>query len=338
VPDRKSIASQQWYSSYTDSAGIIANGVWRFTFANASAGVKSTPYKSNWITMTKNQWYIIRMRLVADSNNSHQSLLFGFNNVPAAGTQTDIAANVLFGIPTIWTWQETPMLVHGTSTTGIPQFQFKASTAGSVYMDEIQIINAAPTLVDANRYNTRLHYPYGNFDVSSDTMGWGHEIYYGAGRAPAISVSNGVLNLNFARATFGAGQKGIKWTANNNVQGPGHAYTVPINADREVGVRLTMAKQSGNFNSLGIILVAAYGVQTSGQQNFGIAPSNFIAAADVGQLVEGTIRTVGKAINPFYIFQFGLRSDQPGVLTIDDVDLDFDQDDPYYGDSTLFPL
>src|SRR5208283_2601867 len=156
--------------SYTDAAGTQANGVWKFSFADANGGVKSTPKVSNWINMINGQWYTVRMRVVADTpNNTHQSILFGYNNYVGAGLQTDIAANVLFGIPTVWIWQETPLLVHGNSTTGYPQFQFKASTAGNVYVDEIQIINSAPTLVDANRGYTRLHYAYGDFDTPNDT-------------------------------------------------------------------------------------------------------------------------------------------------------------------------
>jgi hypothetical protein len=98
-----------------------------------------------------------------------------------------------------------------------------------------------------------------------------------------------------------------------------------------------MRIQSGNFNSLGIILVAAYGVQTSGQQTIAQAPSKLFASAGVGVLPGGTYRTVANAVNPYYQFQFGVRSDQPGVLAISDVDFDRDQDDPNYGDVTLFP-
>src|SRR5208282_811058 len=112
--------------------------------------------------------------------------------------------------PTIWTWQETPMLVHSSTTTGYPQFQFKASTSGNIYIDEIQIINSAPTLVDADRNNTRMFYAYGNFTSASETTGWGQEVYYGAGSAPGISVSNNELILTFNSATSGTGQQGIK--------------------------------------------------------------------------------------------------------------------------------
>ncbi len=336
APGRNNMATQKWISSYTDSAGTQANGVWQFTFTNASSGIKSTPKVSNWIPMLSNQWYTIRMRVVADQPNFHQSLLFGYNNYVGTGLQTDIAANIWFGIPTVWSWQETPLLVHGISTAGYPQFQFKAGSEGNVYVDEIQVINAAPTLVDSGRYRTRINYPYGGFNTASDTTGWGEQIYPGAGSVPGISVSNGQLILNFSNTTSGLGQQGIKWTANNGLTNQG-ASTYSVTSGRQVGVRATLAIETGDFNSLGIILVAAFGVQTAGQQDISTPPSNLLAAAGVGVLVDGTYRTVAYSVNPYYQFQFGVRSDLPGTLTVSTVDLDTDQDDPNYGDPTLFP-
>src|SRR5208283_50042 len=162
------------------------------------------------------------------------------------------------------------------------------------------------------------------------------EIYYGAGNAPGISVSNNALVLDFSNASSGTGQQGIKWIANNGIQGIG-AATYPVTINREVGVRATLSIQSGTFNSLGVILVAAYGVQTSGQQNLGVSPSNLFASAGVGTLVGGTYRTVANAVSPYYQFQFGVRSDQSGILALTDIDFDTDNDDPNFGDATLFP-
>jgi hypothetical protein len=337
APGRTTLATQSWISTYTDSAGTKATGVWQFTFANSNSGVKSTPNVSTWIPMSVGQWYTVRMRVVADTpSNAHQSVLFGYDNYIDVGLQTDISVNMLFGIPTTWTWQETPMLAHTSTTTGYPQFIFKASSAGHIYIDEIQIINSAPTLVDANRNNTRMFYTYGEFDDPNDTTGWGGQVYNGAGSTPEISVSNNSLQLNFNNASSGTGQQGIKWTANNGVQGIG-AATFPVTVNREVGVRATVTIQSGSFNSLGVILLAAYGVQTNGQQTIAISPSNLLASAEVGVLSSGTYRTVANAINPYYQFQFGVRSDQSGILSVTNVDLDTDQDDPNFGDATLFP-
>ncbi len=134
APGRTTLATQSWISTYTDSAGTQANGVWKLSFADSNSGVKSTPKISTWLPMATGQWYTLRMRLVADKLNSHQSNLFGFNNYVGQGIQTDISVNMLFGIPITWTWQETPLLVHSSTTTGYPQFIFKESFNGWKYL------------------------------------------------------------------------------------------------------------------------------------------------------------------------------------------------------------
>ncbi len=330
---KSTLAAQQWTSSYIDAAGTQAKGIWKFTFTDASSGVKATPVISDWINITNGQWYTFRIRLVADiPNNSHQAFLYGFTNYPESGTQTDIVGNGFFGVPTVWTWQEAPLLAHGSGTTGYPQFQFKAGGAGSIYVDEIQIINAAPALMQA-RSNTHSHYLYGQFTTGTDTTGWGQELYPGAGSAPEISVDHGLV-LNFAGAGVGTtAQEGIKWTANNGVQGPLHAYSFPDNVGHQVGAQLTLSIVSGNFNTLGIVLVAAYGAQTAGDQDI----DNLIAAAGVGALVSGNYYAIGEALYPYSQGQFGVRSDAPGVLEINNADVNVDNDDPNFGDATLFP-
>ncbi len=334
APGRTTLTPQSWVSSYTDSQGLEGDGVWAFNFADASSGIKGTPFFSNYINLMSGQWYTARIRLVADAPNTHESDLFGFSNLVGQGLQTDIAAQILFGIPTVWTWQEIPFYVHSNSTSGYPQFILKAGNAGNVYIDEIQLIQAEPILVQANRYPTQLRYPYGDFNVSSDTSGWGEQLYAGSTGAPLFSVSSGLI-LNFTGAGPSPMELGIKWTANNNM--PGTVYTPQVSPPQQVGVRLTVSIESGDFNSLAIILVAAYGVQSAGQLGIAVAPSNLIAAAEVGRLVAGDVRAVGQSINPFYQFQFGVRSDLPGILDISNVDFDQDNDDPNYGDGSLFP-
>ncbi len=335
APGRTTLATQSWISTYVDSAGTIANGVWQISFPDGSAGFKATPFASNFVTMSSTQWYTARVRVAADSPNSHTAVLFGYSNYVGSGIQADIAANIYFGIPTTWTWIETPFLVHGNSTAGYLQVQFKAATTGNVYIDELQIINAPPTLVDANRGNTRVFYSGGDFTNSNSTTLWGQQVYFGAGSSPIVGLGSGYLQFTFANAGSGSNQVGTKWTADNGT--PGTVATPQVNVGRQVGTRLSFFTQSGSFNSLGIVLVAAYGVQSSGQYDFGAPYSNLIAAAEVGVLVNGTVRAIGTAVNPYYQFQFGVRSDQSGLLLLNNIDLDYDNDDPNFGDSTLFP-
>ncbi len=333
---RPNMTPQTWLANTTDAAGVQASGIWAFNFPDATYGIKFTPFAANYLLMSSTQWYTVRARVAASGPNTDELGLYGFSNLLIANGNCDIAANVLFSIPTVWTWVETPMYVHLNTYQGYPQIVINAGggVSGSVYIDEIQITNAPPTLVDANRGNTQLHYPFGTFSEASDTTGWGQELYAGASGPPTdISVVDSTLRLDFT----GAGsdnELGIKWTANNGVAGS--IYTPAVTVGREVGVRMNVIRESGLFNSLGIILVAAYGVQSSGQFSIGAPGSNLIAAAQVGQLIDGNMRTVGLAYSPFYQFQFGLRIDQTGVLQVSDVDFDSDSDDPNFGDSSLF--
>ena len=279
APGRSVKATVGCVSTANDSNGISANGVMTLTFASASSGIKGTPATSSWVSMTSGQWYTARMRITGNAGNTHQSLLFIFSNdALSIGGHVDIGAYVLFGTPSTWTWLETPIYSNETGK-GFPQFQFKAGNAGTIYVDEIQIINAAPTLVDANRYITRIKYPYGDFDTGGDTTGWGRQIYTGAGSAPTFDVANGELVLNFAGATTSTGQKGLKWTANNGAAGT--LYTPNNIQGREVGLRASLTKESGNFNTLSaIVLLGVYGVETNGQQTIGQTPSDLIASAE----------------------------------------------------------
>ncbi len=331
APGRPNLATQSWMSSYTDLAGTQADGVWRFTFNDASDGVKVTPFSYNWLSVytTQGAWYIARMHVVSDTpSNTHQTFLYSYSNLVNAGVGTNIGANVLFGTPTVWTWMESPFLLHVASTSAYPQFQLKAGGAGSIYVDELQFIKAAPTLIDANRASTRYKYIHGEFNQASDTADWGQEVYLGSSGAPVFSVSSGYLRVNFAGATTG-NQLGFKWTASTTGNGEG-LVTPEATPGRQIGVRLTLTKETGSFNSLLLVVLTAIGVQSSGQYDFAIPPSNLVAEAGVGALAEGEYRTVGTALNGYYQFQFGLRSDEPGILDVSNVDFDRDVNDPTY--------
>lgn len=333
----QTMATQTWLASQADGAGNLASGVWAFNFANANSGIKFTPFSANYISVLSTQWYKIRARVAASGANTHQFDLFGFSNIIIQNQNTDIAANILFGTPTVWTWVEAPMYVHLNSLSAYPQIIMNAGGAGSIFIDEIQIINAAPTLVDANRLSTRLYYPYGTFANLLDTTGFGQQFFNSnVTQGPQVSVvTPGYLRLDFTGAGPSPNELGIKWTANNGVGGT--IYTPPVaSVGSEVGVRMNLTRESGQFNSLGVVLIAAYGVQSSGQASIGVPNSNLIAAAQLGQLIEGSMRTVGASVNPFYQFQFGLLIDQPGVLDVSNFDFDSDNDDPNFGDSSLF--
>src|SRR5208283_4916773 len=158
-----------------DSVGNVANGVWVFTAADATYGVKATPF-GNYIPFTAGNWYISRLR-VADANagNADQTDLYSFSTTANSGATVDISADIfVVSTPTTWTWMEAPFFVHANNN-GFPQFQFKAGGAGSVFIDEIQVIQATPKILDGTRGNYRLFVTGSLFTNSASTANWGAE-------------------------------------------------------------------------------------------------------------------------------------------------------------------
>jgi hypothetical protein len=338
APGRTTQVTPTINASLPDVAGTSASGVATFTFADANGGSKFTPFAANRIPYTAGQWYIVRARLFANAGNSHQILLFNFNNEAVVGARVDVGASVLFGIPSTWSWLETPVLTFGAGT-GYPQVQLKASAAGSINIDELQVINSSPILADASRGATNLRYVYGDFNIASDTTGYGDEGYpFGVGQQ-TIRPTNTVgtsLHMDFSGAGPSASQKGLKWTANNAVGGT--VYTPAAVVGNQVGVKASINKGASTFNDLSdIILLAIFGVQTNGSLTIASTPSNLIASAEFGGLTNGTHYAIGAATNPFYQFQFGVKTAQAGIIDLDGFDFISANDDPPFGDGTLYP-
>jgi hypothetical protein len=314
-----------------------------YTFASNAGGVKATPTLANRVAYSAGEWYTARIRASGDAGNSHQILLFNFSNEIVVGppaSHVDVAANVLLGTPTSATWIETPVYSNETGT-GYPQYQLKAGAAGSITINAIQIVNCAPTLIDAQRGNIRYKYAGGDFDAASDTTQWGQE-GYALGIAPfstpqaSSSVANGVISFNFAGAGSGTAQRGVKWTA-STTGGLAGIITPASTVGRQVGVKLDATKVSGAFTSLSdVILLAAYGTQSNGGSVL-VNGTELIASAEFGRITDGTHYTVANGATGFHQFQFGLKKDTAGVLDVDNVDFLIDSDDPNYGDDVLYP-
>jgi hypothetical protein len=318
----------------THSGGAIT-----YTFADNNGGAKVTPIIANWINYASGQWYTARAKV--SSNNAatnHQFLLFNFSNPVVS--HVDVAANVHFGVSSTPIWIETPLFSNQVGT-GYPQYQVKAGGAGSITIDEIQIVNCAPTLIDANRGNIRYKYAAGDFDSAADTSLWGPGGYdTGAGPTPqpSLSVANGVMSVNFAGAApGGTAQRGMKWTA-STTGGFAGIITPASTAGRQVGVKIDLTKVSGSFTSLGdVVLLAAFGTITNGGSTFANG-SDLIASAEFGNpITDGTHYAVAEGRTGFHQFQFGLKKDSAGVLDVDNIDFLIDNDDPDFGDDVLFP-
>jgi hypothetical protein len=310
-----------------------------FTFTAGTEGTKATPKIGSRVSYSAGEWYTARAKASSsNAGNGHQFLLFNFSDEVVAGGHVDVAADVLFGIPTVATWIETPLYSNETGT-GYPQYQIKPNAAGTVTLSEIQVVNCAPTLIDANRGNIRYKYAGGDWDAGSDTTQWGQEGYAISGgqtASPGISVANGLLTLNFAGAGSGSAQRGIKWTASTTGSLAG-IITPASTVGRQVGMKAEItADAAANFDSLSsVILLALYGSQTNGGTIF--SDSELLASAEFGRLTNGAHYVAAKGTNGFHQFQFGFKNDQAGSLDVDNVDFLSDNDDPNYGDDILYP-
>jgi hypothetical protein len=331
------IAAATLLASTTDSASVSASGVWQFTFDGVNSGVKATPF-ANYIPFTSGKWYISRMRIAADAANTHQALLFSFSTAAANGITSDISADVFAsGIPTVWTWMEAPFYIHAAQS-GFPQFQLKAGGTGSVFIDEIQVIQATPRIFDGTRGNVRSFLAGGLFTNAASTTRWGTQIYYNCATQPAFSLTQDVtigsaLSANFAGATPTpiTGFLGFKWTASTS----GAIITPAATVGRQIGASVQIDVVSGlSGTASNQALIVAYGVPTNGA---GSPLDKIEAAAEVGVIVSGTLATAGTALDPFAQVQFGMRADATGVVNFANADFIADTNDPNFGDATLFP-
>jgi hypothetical protein len=330
-------ASVGWLASKADSANVNANGVMSFTFTGTASGVKATSKVANWLSLDGNTWYTARMRCYSPTaSNSFQALLFNYNGIAGTSPTVDISANVLFGIPTTWTWIEAPVYTHWTSTNaGFPQFWFKGEVNGGiVYVDEVQYIKAVPTLWSAKRYDSYNHLARGEFNSYTElTTGWSTEEAYDTDNPikATPSVSGGVLNMVFATS----GTSGMKMTAWN---GAGNIYTPSNVANKEVGAQMDVAIASGSFTSINdIVYLGLYGVASNGSADYYSAGGQLIAAAEFGTLIPGTHYVAGNARRGYHQIQIMTKAAHTGTLTFDNYDFLSDKDDPYYGDAVLFP-
>ena len=340
--DKPVLAVVNYYSTVTDKGGTAASGVIGFTFNTTASGVKGTPSFSNMILGEKNAWYVSRMRAFSpNTGNVHQFQNWIYNGIVPGNPHIDVAANVLFGTPTVWTWIDIPMYTQDTGPI-YPQILLKSGTTvpGTVYIDEVQLIKAVPALLETRAKST-LGYPYENFySMSSLAMGWDTTQMYGGavvGSKPNFVVSGGALYLDFAGAsTTGNTQKGIKFTARNNL-GAGIPYTPATNPNYEVGLKMNVAKFNGSFNTYNALLyMACYGVSSVGQTNFFDPPGQLIGSGEFGRISNGTHYVVGPGRNPYHQFQFAFKDAVSEIISFSKVDFIRDLDEPNFGYSELF--
>lgn len=330
APGGYTVGAVGWSASINDGNGLTGNGVLTLGATGATSGYKITPTAN--LNFAAGTWYTARARAFSpDASNTHQFQVFAYNGL-AGVNHTDIAANIYFGVSNAWTWYATPLYARVSSPNGFPQLFYKAGGSGSLNIDEIQIIQSAPTLVDASRGCTKLGYAYGTFSNASDaTNGYGIQALAGT-NLPPLSVTGGKLTVDMSGASS-ANTTAFKATASNNTPG---IYTPASTIGKEAGVKADYAIQSGTFGTVNsLILVAIYGVNSNGGVT-DVTNAQLIATAEFQGLTGGTYTAAGLVKNAFQQFQFQAKSDVPGVLTVDNVDYLSDNDDPNFGDQALF--
>jgi len=339
-PGRTALATQTWLSADSDSQNNVATGVWQFALGSANGGVKGNPLPADYLAVTQGNWYISRMLLFdKTSGNSDGAFLFSFGNTAGEGVTADISADVYnTGIPTVETWLEAPVYIHGPSgTTAYPQFQLKGSGANLVDIAEIQFIQATPKLLDGTRGGVKSFIPGGLFANSNSTTLWGTELYFNSVNFPGLSYGSDTIigscvSFSFAGAAPVPNALGFKWTYG----GAGVVTTPAAPVGREHGAQMELTNTiPSSTTELSQALVVAYGVSSANY--ISAALDRIEAAAEVGVVANGTITAVGIATDPYAEVQFGFRGDASGIVNISNVDYLADNNDPNFGNEALFP-
>lgn len=349
VSDREVMAEYSFVSTASDLQMKEAEGVLAITLDSYTTGIKITPQWNDLVAFNSGDWFIARMRVSSNFEfNSDQALLFNYSNPAFPGNHVDIAANVWFSIPTTWTWLETPVYSNRTGM-GYPQMQFKgglilvtpkdsnqAKDVTQVFVDEVQLIKAVPTLMESRAGDSRVYYSPGDFDDPTDLLGWGLESYTydeGTTALPGAAITDGVLRLSFD--TTSSALIGAKLTAYAN-----NADTIQTFRSirtRGFGAQAKIVGLNGGFDSYeSIVLIAAMGVQRFASYEIGTRGSDLFAAAEFGGLSEGVHYAFGNAFSPNYQVQFAVKSDQPGTIDFDDFDGISESGEEYFGDGNLF--
>lgn len=350
-PNTGGLGSIGWLASKADGAGTVANGVMTFS-VGVNQGVKATILAPYWLSYQTGQYYIARMKVCANVNdpglNGFEADLWNWNGV-APNTNANpshVVANLIFGVPTTWTWIEAPIKPMSIESGYLQIFAKTgaSSQANVLNIDEVQIINAKPSLISASngvgRGNIAAPFAPGTFDTyASYTANWVNSPFSGVAIAPTQSVSNGKLALDFTGASTSS-LKGAKFTFGV----PGTAGTLAAGAaGTQVGIKYDLAVASGSFNSVAalhqvIILGTATNISPGSQTFFSVEGTAEFGSASGGAFQSGTFEAVGmNQWAPYYQVQFANKNEQAGVLTIDNIKVLVDNDDPFFGDMGLFP-
>ena len=331
-------------ASQADLAGNTVNGVAEYDFTGTGSGTKATGAISKWATFNGGQWYIARMRIFSPNvGNTIMARIYNFNGNPGVDPTIDIAANVTFGVPTVWTWIETPLFTKVTTTSGYPQIMLSNGSNGQkVYLSEVQVVPFTPPVFGANatpyQYLTRGNFTtsaYNTYAQVTGLNGWAPESFDGSMAMANGSVVNGSLQLDFVGAT-GAATKGTKYTARGS-SALNPVYTQAVTVGQYIGFKTDIGIVSGSFNNLNnAVLLVLLGVSSNGGNDYTSAGGGLWGTGELGVLKAGVMKTAVIARQPYYQLQFSAKNDQAGVLSFSNIDFLVDNDANTYANGSLF--
>jgi len=332
-----SLPTLGYQSTVTDNGGRELSGVVSFGFTGNTEGVKLTPNIDTMVSCDSGAWYTARIRVFSpNAGNTMEAQVYNFRGIIPSDSVVDLGANILFGVPTTWSWVDIPVYTTATGK-GYPQIILKGgSTSGTVYLQSVQYFKGTPSLMDTNRGNHDLNYAYAKPTTMDQlTTGWANGELYGAETPTGVGFSfeSSVLVLDYSGASAG-NQKGSKVTAKKPAGGVYTGATLP---GYQAGMKIQVTKASGSFNTYNaILLLACYGVQNEGGYDFWSTGGQLIASAQFGDISNGWHYLAAPVRNPWQQFQFVTKNDQAGKIQVQEVDFLRDRDDPNLGDGTLF--
>ena len=304
----------------TGQPQITANeeGLINLNFTSNQQGLVVMPPLNKMWSCQKNQWYIARMQVKASTiDNQVDASLFHFNGVLPGSSRVDVACNLVFSVPTAWTWIETPLYSKDSGTGYIQIIMKNNGNPVTVSIQNIQWVPADPVLMQTRAANI-LDYPGKNFN---DFSRWGFETngcqYRSAGTNLEVQF-NGLVSEQ------------LKMTAKNIAGG---VYTPECINGRQIGMKAKVQPVGDGFNQMDSLqLLACYGVTNKGQT----AINQVIAGAEFGFITPGYQYLAGNSFYPYSQFQMIVKNNQAGLLEIRDVDFLMDNDRDYHADYNLF--
>ncbi len=327
-----------YLSTVTDIKGKELSGVISFGFVGNTQGVKLTPKIENMVSCDSDQWWTARVRVYSPNpGNSMEAQVYNFRGIIPGDSVVDLGANILFGVPTAWSWIDIPVYTTATGK-GYPQIILKGgSGSGTIYLQSVQYFQGVPILFDGNRGNHDSKYPYRKPSTMSQlSSGWATGEMYGTETPTGLgfSIESSSLVLDYSGAATGNNQKGSKITAKKPEGGVFTSQTVP---GYQAGMKMKVEKLSGSFNTYdAILLLACYGVQSEGGYDFWSPGGQLIASAQFGDISDGWHCLAAPVRNSWQQFQFVTKNSQSGKIKVHEVDFLRDMDDPYYGDGNYF--